>query len=163
MALSDYPTEAVLENVRRNVRENVREGQRATVQGHAWGEVEDEFAMGNAHRFGRVIVADCLWIPEQHRNLARSVEHFLEMSDTAQVFIVAGFHSGRDRMVPFFEIVEQVGLVVDSIYEADVEGRERPFKRDRGDENVLDRKRWLAVAVLRRKDAITKRIGQRRE
>lgn len=135
----------------KNVDENIKERDacKPKIQGHIWGMLDNEFSRLYAGHFGRILVADCLWMPEEHQSLARSIRHFLSVSVHACAYVIAGFHSGRDRMASFFEAVEEEQLKVDNICEIDVYGKLRLWEKDRGDENVLERKRWLAVALIR--------------
>lgn len=148
--ISDYPAEEVLGNIRANVERNVK-GKKVgeiEVKGHEWGVLDSEFAVREKGMFGRVLVADCLWMPWQHGNLRRSVEWFL--SEEGRAWVIAGFHTGREKMRGFFEGVEGDGLVVERIWERNAEGVEREWVEDRGKEDVTERKRWLVVAVLKK-------------
>ena len=150
VVVSDYPDTALLDNIQRNIDTNVKTSQKAivSVEGHVWGMLDDAFGAAKAGHFSRILVADCLWMPEQHRNLASSIAHFLSPKPDARAYVVAGFHSGRERMAPFFDVVGDEELIVTAIYEVDVNGQTREWKQDRGEENVFERKRWLAVAEL---------------
>jgi len=93
-------------------------------------------------------------MPWQHQNLARSMLHFLSTDDPdARVYAVGGFHTGRAKLAPFFDVAEQEGLEVEFIQEEDVTGNVRPWakERDGGREDVTGRKRWLVTARLKRK------------
>lgn len=89
-------------------------------------------------------------MPWEHANLARSMAHFLSLDDlSARIWLVAGFHTGRTKMVGFFDVIGDAGLGVERIEEVDVMGKRREWARDR-EEDVTARKRWLVVAVLKR-------------
>ena len=79
--------------------------------------------------------------------------HFL-MDPGGRVLAIAGFHTGRTKLASFFQIAEEEGLEVEEIYEEDAEGvrREWAKERDGGRENVTERKRWLVIAVLKRRE-----------
>lgn len=117
----------------------------------------DAFPASHHHQhFTRVLLADCLWMPSQHANLHRSISHFLSPAGCAVV--VAGFHTGRAKMAPFFDAaaLAAAGLEVESIVEEDPTGRQREWRvreagaEEEGREDLSERKRWLVVAVLRR-------------
>ena len=100
------------------------------------------------------LMQDCFWMPWQHQNLARSMLLFLSEDDpSARVYAIGGFHTGRAKLAPFFDVAEQEGLEVEFIQEEDVEGNVRPWmkERDGGREDVTGRKRWLVTARLRRR------------
>jgi hypothetical protein len=123
------------------------------VYGHQWGVLDDDFAVAHAHRYTRILAADCLWMPYEHENLAKSMVHFLSESPDARVYVIAGFHTGRAKVAPFFEeTLPAVGLEVEEIYEMDAEGKRRAWatERDGGKEDVSERKRWCVLARLRR-------------
>ncbi len=143
----------IAKNVETNVPEAVRLRSRLKVQGHEWGEFATSFAATHKGYFSRILAADCLWMPSQHRNLARSMVHFLstatEEEEEGRVFVVAGFHTGRAKVAGFFETAEEEGLVVERIEEVDVDGRRREWMQVREGEDLGDRKRWVVVAVLK--------------
>ena len=159
--VTDYPAPPVMETLRQNVEANTqpalspflcRELESVRVDGHSWGELSTPLALENRHAFDRVFVADCLWMPWQHENLRRSIEWFLGDGPGARAWVVAGFHTGREKLRGFFapEALAAVGLEVERIWERDCDGRERAWVLDRGIEDPSIRKRWLVVAILRR-------------
>ena len=155
VVISDYPAPGILANISVNVNKNVPKSHRlkTSVKGHEWGVLNDEFSTAYANSFSRIIAADCLWMPHEHRSLAHSIFHFLSHEDDARVWVIAGFHTGRAKLAPFFDIVVEEGLEIESIWERDVDGHEKEWKaeRDGGKEDVTGRKRWLVIAVLKHK------------
>ncbi|RDL40538.1 putative NNT1 putative nicotinamide N-methyltransferase [Venustampulla echinocandica] len=164
--VSDYPAPEVLENIRVNVRRNILEREAnkdvvvgdICVQGHEWGVLDESagaldggFAKREKGTFGRILVADCLWMPWQHENLRRSIAWFLKGAE-GRAWVVAGFHTGREKMRGFFEeeALRKDGLETVRIWERNAEGEEREWVPDRGHEDVTTRKRWLVVAVLKK-------------
>jgi len=164
--VTDYPAPVVIDMVSSNVASNTlpgfsplgsiraREGTGGgvNVEGHSWGELETPLAVANKHAFDRIFVADCLWMPWQHENLQRSIAWFLGDDGTSRAWVVAGFHTGREKMRGFFdaEALKEVGLEVERIWERDCDGVDRAWVWDRGFEDPTVRKRWLVIAVLRR-------------
>ena len=159
VVMSDYPAPEVLDNIKANVRRNIEprretpDGKRIatiSVRGHEWGVLNDDFSLQDRASFSRILVADCLWMPWQHANLLRSISWFLEPRGRA--WVVAGFHTGREKMRGFFEEegVKGAGLEIERIWERNAEGFEREWVVDRGIEDVTVRKRWLVIAVLRK-------------
>ena len=124
-----------------------------TVHGHKWGDLTDPLSYSHTEYFTRIVAADCLWMVGEHENLVKSMLHFLSRDANAQVWVIAGFHTGRANLVSFFDTAVEQGLEISSIYERDVDGRERDWKRERdgGREDVTGRKRWLVIAILKRK------------
>ncbi|KAI5303714.1 hypothetical protein KEM56_007259 [Ascosphaera pollenicola] len=140
---------------------------------------EIEFAAAGKSLYARIIVADCLWMPEQHDNLAKSIAWYLappamplskaraaekneeetEAATDGAAYVVAGYHTGRDVVASFFEnAVPNAGLLIERIYERDLNAREedgragrvtREWTAQRPDE--CDRSRWCVVAFLRRR------------
>ncbi|KAG8159857.1 hypothetical protein KVR01_010494 [Diaporthe batatas] len=157
--LTDYPAPVVISNLTANAARNSRSDMSPSaavapveVEGHAWGQLDTPLAQRGRHAFDRVFVCDCLWMPWEHENLLRSIEWFLADSADARVWVVAGFHTGRDKLRGFFdgERVAGLGLEVESIWERDCDGLEREWVLDRGIEDPVGRKRWLVFAVLKR-------------
>jgi len=156
VVISDYPAPEVLENLRENVKRNIPEDAwgDVRVEGHKWGNIggEDQgFERESKERFTRILVADCLWMPEQHDNLLKSIRWF--MAENGRAWVIAGFHTGRETMSEFYkeEKLKEAGLEVERIYERDAEGKEREWVVDRGIEDITERKRWLVIGVLKRR------------
>ncbi|KAK3997639.1 hypothetical protein QBC44DRAFT_346871 [Cladorrhinum sp. PSN332] len=161
VVVTDYPAPPVIKTLRENVTslikvENAPAGKfdvkEVKVDGHGWGDFDTELAMEYKHQFDRVYVADCLWMPWQHENLRRSIEWFMGEGEDARAWVVAGFHTGREKMAPFFDAdkLRTIGLEVEKIWERDCDGVDREWVTDRGVEDSSVRKRWLVVGVLRR-------------
>lgn len=126
------------------------------VEGHLWGSSTTPFESEHAHRYTRILAADCLWMPGEHENLAQSMLHFLADSPGARIFCIAGFHTGRAKVAPFFEeVIPQQGLEIEEIFEMNADGERRPWakERDGGRENFGERKTWLVLARIRRRVA----------
>jgi hypothetical protein len=154
--MTDYPAPPILKAIEANVAKNVPAPIQATttVQGHLWGSTSTPFETEHAHSYTRILAADCLWMPGEHENLARSMLHFLSDTPNARVLCIAGFHTGRAKVAPFFdEVVPQEGLVVEDMYEMKADGQRRAWatERDGGREDIGERKKWLVVARLRRR------------
>lgn len=88
------------------------------------------------------------------------MKHFLSLPNEddgdgkngPRVWVVAGFHTGRNRVTAFFDLVAEDGeLFVDKIWERDVDGVERDWARERTNEDDGVSKRWVVVAILRRR------------
>lgn len=157
--LTDYPSPEILENIRKNVEINLASRQRSSllrladsvsVEAHKWGELEETFAKSNAHEFTRVLATGCLWLPEQHENIARSMAHFLAKSEKAEVWAVSGFFLGRERLAGFFDIAWKKGLDVRDVFEQNAVGDRRAWTVDRGAEDGKEtvEQGWLLVVVL---------------
>lgn len=159
VVLTDYPAPAVISNLAANAARNAKpelspSGAAAPVEveGHAWGELSTPLAERGRRAFDRVFMCDCLWMPWQHENLLKSVGWFLADGPGARCWVVAGFHTGREKLRGFFEgeRMAGLGLEVESIWERDCDGQEREWVLDRGIEDPVGRKRWLVFAVLKR-------------
>ncbi|KAM0479420.1 hypothetical protein ACHAPX_004631 [Trichoderma viride] len=169
VAVTDYPAPAVMKTLRDNVARNIKpefaplpNDSRSslpvttdiTVEGHEWGVFDSSsssFPASHAHTADRLFVADCLWMPWQHANLRRSINHFLKKTSSARAWVVAGFHTGRAKMAGFYdaEALREEGVEIERIWERDCDGVERAWDVEREDD-ITERKRWLVVAVLKR-------------
>ncbi|KAL7899058.1 hypothetical protein HDV63DRAFT_395454 [Trichoderma sp. SZMC 28014] len=168
VTVTDYPAPAVLKTLRDNVARNIKPEfaplpnndsssssvilpvtTDISVEGHEWGV----FAFpAHQHAADRLFVADCLWMPWQHANLRRSINHFLKKTSEARAWVVAGFHTGRAKMAGFYDVEalrEEGGVEIERIWERDCDGVEREWDVEREDD-ITERKRWLVVAVLKR-------------
>jgi hypothetical protein len=158
VTITDYPAQPILGTLKINVAKNVPATlqNHVTVQGHQWGSTTTPFESWRAHSYTRILAADCLWMPWEHESLAKSMLHFLDETPEARILCIAGFHTGRAKVAPFFEeVVPQQGLEVEEIYEMDADGKRRPWakERDGGTENIGERKKWLVLARLKRRAA----------
>ncbi|OJD17779.1 hypothetical protein AJ78_02131 [Emergomyces pasteurianus Ep9510] len=135
------------------------------------------FTRENQGSFTRIIAADCLWMREQHENLVQSILWFLapppllppsSSPSPSRVnggdglaggiaWVVAGFHTGREIVASFFETAMSMGLVVERIWERDVnatyeEGEvTREWMPVRPGEGPENRARWCVVAFLKKR------------
>lgn len=159
VVVSDYPAVEVLENIRTNVRSNIERRKDqiegigdVSVQGHEWGVLDDGFSVRNQEGFGRILVADCLWMPWEHGNLLKSIRWFLK--EDGRAWVIAGFHTGRMKMKGFYDenALKAAGLEIERIWEKNADGTEREWVTDRGIEDVTARKRWLVVAILKKRN-----------
>ncbi|RPB24152.1 hypothetical protein L211DRAFT_838061 [Terfezia boudieri ATCC MYA-4762] len=166
VVISDYPALELLSNISANVKRNITPqiiyNSKISVRGHKWGELDpaknntpvstaDLLTMTHPpHSFTRIIVADCMWMAWQHANLCSSIAHFLD-PEHGEMLAIAGFHTGRAKVVNFFEECERAGLVLleESIVERDVDGGQREWCEDRGIEDVVERKRWLIIGKFK--------------
>lgn len=168
VVLSDYPSPAILANTRANIERNVpkEQKQKITVLGHEWGVLTDDFSKAYANHFSRILCADCLWMDGEHYSLAQSMEHFLSHKEESRVWVIAGFHTGREKLVAFFDIASQAGLETETTWERDADGNERAWVRERNgrQEDASGRNRWLVIGILKRKQASSaKKVGKQEQ
>ena len=151
VVVTDYPSPTLLATARTNILANTAPvlHPRITVEGHEWSQLETPFATASAHSFSRVLVADAIWMDKQHEPLRASVAHFL--ADGGQAWVTAGFHTGRERVASFLRRVADQGLVLERVWEIDVNGEMRAWAELRKGEGVLESRRWCMLAVLRRR------------
>ncbi|KAJ6079457.1 hypothetical protein N7467_009210 [Penicillium canescens] len=161
VAATDHPSSPALSGaITFNTKHNLSNRTPAvstniSMHPHEWGVLTDPFSTANKGTFSRIIAADCFWMPEQHENLTRTMQWFL--SPGGKVWVVAGFHTGREIVARFFETVVRGGFVVERIFERDTVERledggeiRREWMPVREGEGPDNRKRWCVVAVLRR-------------
>lgn len=155
VVISDYPAPELLGNIQANVMRNVPAQllKKVAVRGHEWGATRNRFSDTHARRFTRIVSADCLWMTGQHHSLAQSMLHYLSFDVDARVWVVAGFHTGRASIASFFKVAAEAGLETEEIWERDVDRNDREWKeeRDCATEDITTLKKWLVVAILRRK------------
>jgi EEF1A N-terminal glycine/lysine methyltransferase len=159
--ITDYPAPVVLQTLQTNVARNTVASlspsgavqSEVLIDGHSWGELDQAIATSNKGLFDRIFLSDCLWMPWQHKNLHKSIGWFMRDGQDSRCWVVAGFHTGRDKMRGFFaeDALAAAGLEIEAIWERDCDGKEREWVWDRGVEDITVRKRWLVVGILRRK------------
>lgn len=137
-----------------------------SINGHEWGSTADSFACDKSYHYTKIIVADCLWMRSQHRNLACSIAHFLAKEcPQACALVIAGFHTGRQILADFFRQFQPTSendgdredLVIAEIYESDMCGTRRPWCDQRANEVKQDVKKWCVIAVIVRASQIAAR------
>lgn len=90
-----------------------------------------------------------MWMADQNPNLAKTIRTMLD-PENGVCLAIAGFHTGRQKVVGFFEAVEKEGLEpIGKVFERDVEGVERDWAVDRGFEDPVERKRYAMTRVIR--------------
>jgi len=62
--------------------------------------------------FDTILLADTLWDPLSHTALAKSLSQTLARDPAARVIVVAGLHTGRERISDFVKRAARVGLEV---------------------------------------------------
>lgn len=112
---------------------------------------------------------------DQHENLVRSILWFLAppwgevhqnkkrgevegsgSEDGGVAWVVAGFHTGRGIVASFFETAVAMGLIVEDIWERDMNASSeigevtREWRPSRPTEGPENRVRWCVVAFLRK-------------
>lgn len=157
VTISDYPATSIIDNIHANVHRNVPESLRSavTVTGHQWGLIEDDMGKRHAGSYTRILCADCIWMLGEHSNLLKTFDHFLAPVNDARIWLIAGFHTGRDVVESFLDLTFRTGFEIEKIWEQDARGRQRPWSRCRkGLHNDIDeRRKWLLVTILRRRDS----------
>jgi predicted nicotinamide N-methyase len=149
------PSGAISFNVAHNLSSSP-ETSTSTVEivPHEWGKLSsDPWAVSRKAAYTRIIAADCYWMPSQHENLARTMKWFLAPGGI--VWVVAGFHTGRESVAGFFATAVEMGLEIEEIFERDLissaEGEEvrREWVEVREGEGPGNRTRWCVIALLR--------------
>ena len=177
MIITDHPSSPAVTTatIQANVSSNALAMSRTTprtgttcVKPYVWGVttssgvVGDDWVGALNRKVDKIIVADCLWMPSQHSNLANSISHFLAAHTGCCAIVVAGFHTGRAVVASFFDVATGIhhsgvgasALRVAEIYEIDVDGRTRPWQKVRYREGKEEAKASCVVAILVRSDQI---------
>ena len=167
---------AIASNVQLNLSPS-RTSTKIDVCSYVWGE-SNTYCIDNYGQKGmvlgeydKVILADCLWRPSQHRNLVGTIARTLGRGQGCCAIAVAGFHTGRGVTTAFLDIAEGRGrgeeeareegasgeedlplLRIVEIFEVDVDLKRRIGERERPGEGTEAAKRWCVVAILVRAD-----------
>jgi hypothetical protein len=169
VTITDHPSspaltsDAIASNVQLNLSPS-RTSAKMDVCSYVWGE-SNTYCTDNYGKKGvvlgeydKVILADCLWMPSQHRNLVGTIARTLGRGQGCCAIAVAGFHTGRGVVTAFLDIAEGRGrgdeeedlppLRIVEIFEVDVDLKRRKWERERLGEGKEVAKRWCVVAVL---------------
>jgi nicotinamide N-methyltransferase len=99
---TDYPDSELIAKLAKNMSDNCTKQFR--VEGHIWGEKFD------ADFFDVILMADTLWMKEQHPNLYKDLQNLL--APKGKVYGVAGLHSGRENFDAFFQFADEFGFKI---------------------------------------------------
>lgn len=115
------------------------------------GNLQDDLSKTMKGHFTRILCADCLWMDGQHQKLALSMRYFLSRDPHARIWVMAGFHTGRAKLVSFFDEAHSIGLETEHIFECnvDLDARQWVDKRNGGREDIGERSRWMVIAILK--------------
>ncbi|WFD34523.1 nicotinamide N-methyltransferase [Malassezia cuniculi] len=119
---TDYDNEEVVAAMRHNVKRGI-EGKSACpiiATGQTWGHnCDDLLDHAPSGKFDAVLLADCMWDQFAHADLLKTVVSVLSRDRSARVYIVSGFHTGREKIVHFVRKAAQAGLVLVPVDEYD--------------------------------------------
>ena len=159
VTMSDYPSPVILEALKHNLLRNIKQDHPGSVmvEGHEWGTFTDNFSRSKAGAFTRILSADCIWMEGKQEQLLSSFQYFLSPATRARVWVVAGFHTGREVVATFFERASRAGFEAEAIWEKDVNGSERAWSAhlDASEDDIEYRRKWLVIAILKRRNGST--------
>ncbi len=144
---SDYDEPLLVKELKQNVVRNMAAAEEANrksikVVGHIWGkdteEVLDCLPRG-LQKFDSILLADCLWDPLSHADLLKSVVAMLKRDREARVNVIAGLHTGREKVTSFIRRAYRAGLRLAAVEKpeawpslpAGMEGKEDPDAAER--------------------------------
>ncbi|SPO21527.1 related to NNT1 - putative nicotinamide N-methyltransferase [Ustilago trichophora] len=115
---SDYDEPLLVKELRDNVKRNLASAselvtKRCKVVGHIWGKDTEELIdclPRGVKAFDSVLLADCMWDPLSHADLLKTVVKVLSRDRGARVNIIAGLHTGREKVTSFIRRAYRVGL-----------------------------------------------------
>ncbi|KAL3468444.1 hypothetical protein BJX64DRAFT_282616 [Aspergillus heterothallicus] len=159
LTITDHPSSPALgfsSAIAFNIKQNLPSSTASTIDvvPHEWGKLSDDpWAVSRKASYSRIIAADCYWMAPQHENLTRTMKWFL--APEGRIWVVAGFHTGREIVARFFATAVRMGLEIEERYERDLncaEGGEevrREWVEVREGEGPGNRTRWCVIALLR--------------
>ena len=114
---SDYDEAALVKELKENVARNMigEEKGRCKVVGHIWGKsVEDllDALPRGVENYDMVLLADCMWDPLSHADLLKTLLRVLARTPEARINVVAGLHTGREKVTSFIRRAYRAGLVL---------------------------------------------------
>lgn len=126
---SDYDEPLLVEELRDNVKRNLanvseQTSKKCKVVGHIWGKDTEELTdclPRGVQAFDSVLLADCLWDPLSHADLLKTVLKVLSRHQSgARVNVIAGLHTGREKVTSFIRRAYRAGLQLAPIERPDV-------------------------------------------
>ncbi|KAJ2994530.1 hypothetical protein HDV02_001508 [Globomyces sp. JEL0801] len=102
---SDYPDEDLIKMLELNLKSNTTSSY--SVMSHIWGDRAKDCLFPSAmpyKQFDIILMADTLWMKDQHENLLNDLKLLLKPS--GRVIGCAGLHSGKSTFQEFFQTAE---------------------------------------------------------
>jgi predicted nicotinamide N-methyase len=119
VVVSDYDEPALIQELNANVRNNLPShpdrAKRIKVVGHIWGKDTEELLDAlprGCTRYDVILLADCMWDPLSHADLLKTLLAVLAKTPEARVYVIAGLHTGRDKITSFIRRAFRAGLVL---------------------------------------------------
>lgn len=114
---SDYDEPQLVKELKENVARNMagEEKGRIKVVGHIWGKSTEDLLDAlprGVEKFDMVLLADCMWDPLSHADLLKTLLAVLVRTRGARVNVVAGLHTGREKVTSFIRRAYRAGLVL---------------------------------------------------
>ncbi|GAC96899.1 hypothetical protein PHSY_004483 [Pseudozyma hubeiensis SY62] len=110
---SDYDEPLLVKELRDNVRRNTTTAKKCKVVGFIWGKDTEELMdclPAGEKGFDSILLADCMWDPLSHADLLKSVLKVLKRDRRARVNVIAGLHTGREKVTGFIRRAHRAGL-----------------------------------------------------
>ncbi|KAF9006104.1 putative methyltransferase-domain-containing protein [Cyathus striatus] len=143
---SDYSDDHLIRTLSENIQRNgVSEWCKAVP--YNWGS-NPSTLLGSLEGFDLIIAADTLWASNLHEIFLETLHMTLKRISSSRIQLVAGMHTGRYTLQSFLKKVPAYGLVIESICEREVTGRDKRnwcVSRE-GDEK--ERRRWVVWITL---------------
>ena len=119
---SDYDEPLLVKELRENVRRNMADGTKCKVVGHIWGKNAEEVldCLPTGGGYDSVLLADCLWDPLSHADLLNTLVTVLKRDRCARVNVIAGLHTGREKVTSFIRRAYRAGLRLAPVERPDV-------------------------------------------
>ena len=122
--VTDYNESAIVENMKKNISKHVHlERDDVKVLGYTWGEEAGEIlSCNNDNHFDIILLADTLWLGDQHESLLTACNTFLN-KDGGTIYLTYQHHN--DKAPIFFDLAtsEQWGYEIVSSSEIPWGGR----------------------------------------
>lgn len=105
----------------KNRRENLGDRpdllERCYAMGHAWGQDASELISANdGELFDVILIADCIWMVEQHTTLLQSCIRCLK-PQSGQILLTCYPHTGKLNVERFLSLATDLGLKWRRVFE----------------------------------------------
>ncbi|SJX61433.1 uncharacterized protein SRS1_10491 [Sporisorium reilianum f. sp. reilianum] len=125
---SDYDEPQLVRELRDNVKRNLEgvceeQRRKCKVVGHIWGKDTEELVdclPRGVGKFDSILLADCMWDPLSHADLLKTVLSVLSRDRDARVNVIAGLHTGREKVTSFIRRAYRAGLRLAPLERPDV-------------------------------------------
>ncbi|KAI3656289.1 hypothetical protein MP638_004446 [Amoeboaphelidium occidentale] len=116
--ITEYPDESIMAVLEKNISVN-NINDNCIAMGHAWGcDVTEVLKVNGGNKYDVVLVADCIWMEEQHAVLLESCRNLVK-AETGEIYVTCFPHTGKLKIEGFLSMAQFKGFIWQRIQRKD--------------------------------------------